>query len=82
MERLEAEAGSAGPTADELANALPDVLVVDDDDKNLKAVAALLSELPCRLVLARSGVEALKILMRQDVAVILLDVQMPGMDGL
>ncbi|HET7823777.1 MAG TPA: response regulator [Anaeromyxobacter sp.] len=82
MDRLEAEAAPAGPTADELANALPDVLVVDDDDKNLKAVAALLSELPCRLVLARSGVEALKILMRQDVAVILLDVQMPGMDGL
>jgi signal transduction histidine kinase/DNA-binding response OmpR family regulator len=82
LDRLEGEAPDAGPTADEVAGALPDVLVVDDDDKNLKAVAALLSEIPCRLVLARSGVEALKILMRQDVAVILLDVQMPGMDGL
>jgi signal transduction histidine kinase/DNA-binding response OmpR family regulator len=83
LDRMEAEAASVATATREPANtALPDVLVVDDDEKNLKAVAALLSELPCRLVLARSGLEALRILMRQDVAVILLDVQMPGMDGL
>lgn len=83
MQRTEAEDASRAPSQDERAGAsLPDVLVVDDDDKNLRAVGALLSELPCRLILARSGLEALRILMRQDVAVVLLDVQMPGMDGL
>ena len=83
MHRTEAaEAHGASGGTDRIGADLPDVLVVDDDDKNLRAVAALLSELPCRLVLAHSGLEALRILMRQDVAVILLDVQMPGMDGL
>ncbi|HEY6002218.1 MAG TPA: CheR family methyltransferase [Anaeromyxobacter sp.] len=83
MDSPEGEAASAAPAADERADeAHPDVLVVDDDEKNLKALSALLSELPCRLLLARSGVEALRILMRQDVAVILVDVQMPEMDGL
>ncbi|HEY6099485.1 MAG TPA: response regulator, partial [Anaeromyxobacter sp.] len=83
MDKSEAEARPLA-SADDRPSAppLPDVLVVDDDERNLKAVSALLSELPCKLVLARSGVEALRILMRQDVAVILLDVQMPAMDGL
>jgi len=83
MDRVEA---AFGPVADAhtsvAGDELPDVLVVDDDEKNLRAVAALLSELPCHVILARSGEEALRILIRQDVAVILLDVQMPGMDGL
>jgi signal transduction histidine kinase/DNA-binding response OmpR family regulator len=58
------------------------VLVVDDDEKNLRALEALLSRLPARIVLARSGDEALGALLRHDFAVILLDVQMPGLGGL
>ncbi len=73
---------SAAATDERESGGLPDVLVVDDDEKNLKALAALLSELPCHVLLARSGAEALRLLMRQDVAVILLDVQMPDLDGL
>jgi signal transduction histidine kinase/DNA-binding response OmpR family regulator len=58
------------------------ILVVDDDEKNLRAVSALLAELPAELVLARSGDEALRILLRDDdVAVILLDIRMPGLGG-
>jgi two-component system, NtrC family, sensor kinase len=60
---------------------LPAVLVVDDVDANLVAMEALLDALPCRLVRASSGAQALKLLLQTDFAVMLLDVQMPGMDG-
>jgi signal transduction histidine kinase/CheY-like chemotaxis protein len=58
------------------------ILAVDDDEKNLRALSALLAGLPARLVLARSGDEALRQLLHEDFAVILLDVQMPGLGGL
>ncbi len=58
-----------------------DILVVDDDAANLLAIEAALGDLGPRLVKARSGAEALKRLLEQDFALILLDVHMPGMDG-
>ncbi|HVR03849.1 MAG TPA: ATP-binding protein [Polyangia bacterium] len=57
------------------------ILVVDDEPKNLFAVEAVLSGLGGRLVTARSGQEALRHLLNRDFAVILLDVQMPDLDG-
>jgi two-component system NtrC family sensor kinase len=57
------------------------VLVVDDIEANLTAMDALLSELDCEIVMARSGNEALSCLLKRDFAVMLLDVQMPEMDG-
>lgn len=57
------------------------VLLVDDRDENLLALHAVLAPTGCRLVSARSGDEALKALLKADFAVILLDVQMPGLDG-
>jgi two-component system NtrC family sensor kinase len=57
------------------------VLVVDDVEANLTAMDALLSELDCEIVLARSGNEALLTLLKRNFAVVLLDVQMPEMDG-
>ncbi|MCU1483796.1 MAG: hypothetical protein JWN67_542 [Actinomycetia bacterium] len=57
------------------------LLLVDDTPENLVALQALLDPLGYRLLLASSGEEALRHLMRADVAVILLDVRMPGMDG-
>jgi CheY-like chemotaxis protein len=59
----------------------PNVLIVDDIDANLIALEAVLSSLRCRLVYARSGSEALAHLLREDFALILMDVQMPDMDG-
>jgi len=57
------------------------ILMVDDRPENLVALGAILEPLGCNVVEARSGAEALKHLLGQDFALILMDVQMPGMDG-
>ena len=57
------------------------ILVVDDQPSQLASHEAILRELGERLVTARSGREALQRLMDEDFAVILLDVNMPDMDG-
>jgi CheY-like chemotaxis protein/signal transduction histidine kinase len=58
------------------------ILVVDDRAENLLALGAILERLQQNIVFARSGEEALKRILEQDFAVILLDVHMPSMDGL
>jgi len=57
------------------------ILVVDDREDSLRAVRAVLEPLGQTVVAARSGDEALRHLLRHQVAVILLDVNMPGLDG-
>lgn len=57
------------------------VLIVDDDERNAFAATEALEVLGHELVVARSGEEALRILLVQEFAVILLDLHMPGMDG-
>jgi CheY-like chemotaxis protein len=63
-------------------SATPSVLLVDDRKENLLALEAVLEPLGVRLVSVTSGEAALRALLEDDYAVILLDVQMPGMDGL
>lgn len=58
-----------------------DILVVDDNPANLIAVEAALGDMAGRVVRAQSGSEALRYLLDHDCALILLDVQMPSMDG-
>lgn len=56
------------------------ILLVDDDERNLLALSHVLKDL-AEVVTASSGKDALRLLLTQDFAVILLDVFMPGMDG-
>ena len=58
------------------------ILLVDDDSSNLEALRAILECLNQNLVSASSGTEALRCVLAQDFAVILLDVQMPDMSGI
>ena len=57
------------------------ILMVDDQPANLVSLDAILEAEGRVLLKATSGPEALKILLREDISLVLLDVQMPGMDG-
>src|ERR1700676_5187387 len=57
------------------------ILLVDDQPANLLALEAILQELGHNLVKARSGEETLQRLLGDEFAVVLLDMQMPGLDG-
>lgn len=57
------------------------ILIVDDRPENLLALEAVLENQNYNLVRANSGEEALKCLLKDDFAAILLDVQMPGLNG-
>jgi PleD family two-component response regulator len=57
------------------------LLIVDDDRAALFALSEALADLPARLVLATSGEEALRQVLRQRFELVLLDVRMPRMDG-
>ena len=72
--------GSAPPGAP--ADGPLGILLVDDHRENLAALRAVLEPLGERLVSAESGEQALRALLREEIAVILLDVRMAGMDGL
>lgn len=63
------------------ANGTPRVLLVDDRPDNLLALQAVLEPLEIDLVTATSGAEALVALLEDEFALVLLDVQMPDMDG-
>ncbi|MGY2291525.1 putative bifunctional diguanylate cyclase/phosphodiesterase [Pseudomonas sp. SDO528_S397] len=71
MERAPTPAGEGGSV----------LLVVDDYPENLTSMRALLQREDWQVVTAASGVEALELLLRHEVDLVLLDVMMPGMDG-
>jgi signal transduction histidine kinase len=74
----------AAPVTDTLASAQVDpvdILLVDDQPARLLAYRAILAPLADNLIEASSGAEALRHLMERECALILLDVNMPGMDG-
>jgi signal transduction histidine kinase/DNA-binding response OmpR family regulator len=72
-------AGGAAPSDDPADRA--DILIVDDLPEKLLVFETVLGDLNQNLVFARSGADALRQILRRDFAVILLDVNMPDMDG-
>ncbi|MBV9810814.1 MAG: SpoIIE family protein phosphatase [Solirubrobacterales bacterium] len=83
--RLDTPAGSLADTDVRTpltaVEALP-ILLVDDQPENLRTLEAVLEPLGYPLVTVGSGHGALRLLLEQDFAMILLDVRMPGLDGL
>ncbi|HBI46767.1 MAG TPA: hybrid sensor histidine kinase/response regulator [Planctomycetales bacterium] len=69
------------PGAGEEPIACANILLVDDQLSNLVALKSILADLGQNLVTASSGEEALRLLFQDDFAVVLLDVQMRGLDG-
>ncbi|MBI9079773.1 MAG: diguanylate cyclase [Pseudodesulfovibrio sp.] len=57
------------------------VLIVDDSQTNLALLEHMLGQVGCAIVQAKSGIEAVELVKSNDFAVILLDIQMPGMNG-
>jgi len=60
---------------------LPNLLIVDDNDSNLALLEVILGKLQVNLIKASSGFEALNKSNRQELALAILDIQMPGMNG-
>lgn len=58
-----------------------DILIVDDRPENLFVLESLLDNMGCNIIKAASGNEALSLMLDHDFALVLLDVQMPEMDG-
>lgn len=58
------------------------VLIIDDDEINLMVARTVLEKkLPCKVLTADNGLDGFNLLMRQSVNVVLLDIEMPHMDG-
>jgi len=76
-------AGAPAPAGEAEAEAAAQakILLVDDEPKSLYALQQLLATLGQNLMIAQSGEEALRLALKNDFAVILLDVRMPGIDG-
>jgi PAS domain S-box-containing protein len=82
LSRREQGTPASTPSQDGESNAGPvEILLVDDRPENLLALEAILEPLNQTLIRAHSGDEALRKLLLHDFAVILLDVQMPGING-
>lgn len=75
-ERITSETSLAPPSDDQVG-----ILLVDDRQDKCMAMQAILEDLEQKVVVARSGNEALRLLLDHEFAVVLLDVNMPGLDG-
>jgi serine phosphatase RsbU (regulator of sigma subunit)/DNA-binding response OmpR family regulator/anti-sigma regulatory factor (Ser/Thr protein kinase) len=77
-----AVAGAPVPAAGEVPANSTSVLLVDDDESSLLSLRAVLEPLGQRIVTVSSGEQALRCLLEEEFAVVLLDMRMPGLDGL
>jgi PAS domain S-box-containing protein len=81
LNRLKARSLSLNDATAQTPEISASILLVDDYPANLAALEAILDPLGHRLIKATSGRQAIDLLAREEVAVILMDVRMPGLDG-
>jgi CheY-like chemotaxis protein len=75
------ESATFSPDAHSGGESKAKILLVDDEPKSLFALQELLASLDQTLMTAPSGEEALRLVLKHEFAVVLLDVRMPGIDG-
>ncbi|MCW5836740.1 MAG: response regulator, partial [Labilithrix sp.] len=80
--RVEEAGGFRGRREQAVVSRAPTILLVDDHPPNLMALEAILEPLGGRLLYAGSGAQAVELATREDLALVLLDLQMPELDGL
>ena len=68
-------------TSPEIDLSTATLLLVDDNEQNLELMQAFLEELPCKLLTASDGVEAMEMIDRHAPDLLILDVMMPRMSG-
>lgn len=67
------------PTEADLSQSV--ILIVDDNQQNLELLQAYLEDLPCKMLTAADGIEAMSVVEHNSIDLILLDVMMPRMSG-
>src|SRR5262245_28290036 len=72
---------AAGTEDPRMPSGRPKLLLVDDKPANLLALEAVLGETEYELIRASSGAQALALVQQHEFALVLLDIQMPDMDG-
>jgi CheY-like chemotaxis protein len=77
-----AQATSEGARPGEASDGVPRILLVEDNRVNQKVTVIMLEKRGFHTLVANHGIEALEVLQSQDVDLVLMDVQMPEMDGL
>ena len=65
----------------EVNNLNSDILIIDDSSINIRVVSNIIQPLGCKIFAAKSGLQALNLLISFKPALIILDIQMPEMDG-
>lgn len=78
----DAKTTAANKPQENVCAAAPTVLLVDDNDVNLKVLELYLEDLACRFLVAKNGKEAVALFRENDVDLIFMDIAMPVMDGL
>lgn len=66
----------------QLTDNRPNILIVDDNEQNLSLLYAILRNLDVTIISAYSALEALELIKEKELAVAILDIRMPGMDGI
>jgi len=75
-------AATTGKSQSSLFERMPTILIADDNEANLRVLSDFLNEWNCRILIARTGVQAIQRTKEERPDLVLMDIQMPEMNGL